>query len=845
MRYNPRSHSRGFRTIPKRARGPTRSAGQAKTAAWPHDDAPGLAARRIAAESSTACCAAAARSTSCSTRRRELAALAERDRALARALVGDRAAPARHACAICSGLFSNAACRRRRRGSRPRCCSAPRKSCFSTCPIMPRSISRCGWCRPTARRRTLPAWSMRVLRRVAREGNAALAALDTPVLDTPDWLMARWTATYGGETAHAIAAANGHEPALDLTVKSDAGSLGGKARRPRAADRLGAHDRARRGDGAAGLCRRRMVGAGRRRGAAGAPVRRHRRQARRRSLRRARRQDGAARRRRRARHRRRSRAGAAQAACAKISRGCRSPPSSSAPMPRQWSAGAVRRRAARCAVLLDRHHPPPSRRAVAQAARPTSPSSPACSAACSTRAVALTKPGGTLVYCTCSLEPEENEAIVAELLARERGVRRAPIAAAEVFGQRRVHHRGRRPAHAAVPVARCRFAVRRPRRLLCRAAGKSVAISNHYAAVGRSVIVSLWSRPRAVMLRRKQRGASAPMSRVAVANHAKLSWLLLRGAMRQARRPRSTAIRCCAGRCLPLKADRLLIAPQDLRTADATRASEIYSGRFAFAGKVVVCDGRSIFEMEPPSDEWAAALLGFGWLRHLRAAESGITRANARALVDEWIALQGSWHPLAWRPDVLSRRIISWLSQSTLVLQDADVRFYRRFLRSLVRQVRYLRHTAGDARRGVARMQAAIALDLCRAVHRRPGAPHQIRDRAPAARDRAADPARRRPCQPRSRRDHRDPARILAAAAGLHRAQHRAAAGAAQRHRPHDADAALLPPFRRHASRISTAWARRRPICSSRCSPTTRPAARRCPTRPIRPISASKPAAAC
>ena len=64
----------------------------------------------------------------------------------------------------------------------------------------------------------------------------------------------------------------------------------------------------------------------------------------------------------------------------------------------------------------------------------------------------------------------------------------------------------------------------------------------------------------------------------------------------------------------------------------------------------------------------------------------------------------------AWRPDVLSRRIISWLSQSTLVLQDADVRFYRRFLRSLVRQVRYLRHTAGDARRGVARMQAAIAL---------------------------------------------------------------------------------------------------------------------------------------
>src|ERR1700692_3426646 len=199
------------------------------------------------------------------------------------------------------------------------------------------------------------------------------------------------------------------------------------------------------------------------------------------------------------------------------------------------------------------------------------------------------------------------------------------------------------------------------------------------------------------------------MARGSVANHLKLTWLLLRGGLRQA-----------AGRLnghpllrwpLPqLKADRLLISPQDLRTADATLATEIYSGRFAFAGKVVVCDGRSIFEMEPPSDEWATALLGFGWLRHLRAAESGITRATARPLMDEWIELQGSWHPVAWRPDVLSRRIISWLSQAPLVLQDADARFYRRFLRSLVRQVRYLRHTAGDARRGVARMQAEMAL---------------------------------------------------------------------------------------------------------------------------------------
>jgi 16S rRNA (cytosine967-C5)-methyltransferase len=61
-----------------------------------------------------------------------------------------------------------------------------------------------------------------VLRRVIREGANHLAEIDTAALDTPGWLMARWTRSYGAETAHAIAAANGREAALDLSVKADA-----------------------------------------------------------------------------------------------------------------------------------------------------------------------------------------------------------------------------------------------------------------------------------------------------------------------------------------------------------------------------------------------------------------------------------------------------------------------------------------------------------------------------------------------------------------------------------------------------------------------------------------------
>src|ERR1700731_2963681 len=60
-----------------------------------------------------------------------------------------------------------------------------------------------------------------VLRRVAREGAQHLAGVDTTLLDTPNWLMGRWVVTYGTTTARAIAAAHAHEPALDLTVRSD------------------------------------------------------------------------------------------------------------------------------------------------------------------------------------------------------------------------------------------------------------------------------------------------------------------------------------------------------------------------------------------------------------------------------------------------------------------------------------------------------------------------------------------------------------------------------------------------------------------------------------------------
>jgi 16S rRNA (cytosine967-C5)-methyltransferase len=272
-----------------------------------------------------------------------------------------------------------------------------------------------------------------VLRRIAREGAAKLATLDAPVLDTPEWLMTRWTAHYGPETAHAIAAANGRESALDLTVKSDAeawaAKLDGRVM-PTGSVRTAVHGTVPALPGfdegawwvqdAAAALPARLFGAveGKRIAdlcaapggktaqlvLAGAKVTAV---------------DRAPARLKRLEENLARLSLTAEIVCADVA---------------EWSAEPFD------AVLLDapcsstgtiRRHPDvPWLKSAADITKLS-----ALQRRLIARAAALTKPGGTLIYCTCSLEPEENEAIVAELLASDASVRRAPIADGEVFGQ--------------------------------------------------------------------------------------------------------------------------------------------------------------------------------------------------------------------------------------------------------------------------------------------------------------------------------------------------------------------------------------------------------------------------
>jgi uncharacterized heparinase superfamily protein len=211
------------------------------------------------------------------------------------------------------------------------------------------------------------------------------------------------------------------------------------------------------------------------------------------------------------------------------------------------------------------------------------------------------------------------------------------------------------------------------------------------------------------------------MSRGLVAERAKLSLFVLRRGVR-AVSGRLKVVPLSLWRFSAAGADRLLIAPQDLRTADPTRASEIYGGRFAFAGKVVLSEGRSPFQIASPSEEWSEVLAGFGWLRHLRAAESNLTRSSARSLITDWLQHPHDEMVVGWRPEVVARRVLSWLMHAPFVLNEAEVRFYRRFMRSLTRQVRFLQRNTYGVADGLPRLQVLMALvyaSLCMANQHR------------------------------------------------------------------------------------------------------------------------------
>jgi uncharacterized heparinase superfamily protein len=193
---------------------------------------------------------------------------------------------------------------------------------------------------------------------------------------------------------------------------------------------------------------------------------------------------------------------------------------------------------------------------------------------------------------------------------------------------------------------------------------------------------------------------------------------------RTRRRALSSAMRTRALRWLagPAFADELLIVPPDLRTPDPSLFEELAAGQLGLGGAIVDLNGHSPFALLPPSPAWARELNGFGWLRDLRAANSDAAHVMARRLVADWVQRNALTFPRSDPHAVIARRIISWISHASLILEGISPRAYEATTDSLGHQIQFLATSWRDAPAGYERLltfTALIIADLCVAGHDR------------------------------------------------------------------------------------------------------------------------------
>ncbi|MEN2494157.1 MAG: FtsZ-localized protein C [Hyphomicrobiaceae bacterium hypho_1] len=160
------------------------------------------------------------------------------------------------------------------------------------------------------------------------------------------------------------------------------------------------------------------------------------------------------------------------------------------------------------------------------------------------------------------------------------------------------------------------------------------------------------------------------------------------------------------------EAEHLLLVPRELRALDASFVSEIRQGMFGLGGTVASMGDSSIFDIKPPNPIWDRNLHGFSWLRHLSGIYSATTTLVARRLIEEWLERFHRWEGLAWQPEVVGRRIFSWIANADFLLQGCTPEFYDKFLDSLSIQMKFLSVSWFRASAGLPRLSAVTGLTL-------------------------------------------------------------------------------------------------------------------------------------
>ena len=147
--------------------------------------------------------------------------------------------------------------------------------------------------------------------------------------------------------------------------------------------------------------------------------------------------------------------------------------------------------------------------------------------------------------------------------------------------------------------------------------------------------------------------------------------------------------------------------PQPKALGEPARGQHMLAGTLFFAGELVELKGnQSIWDVEPPSKDFRAALHGFAWLDDLAALGSVDAMRKAQLWTIEWVVRHRGTRAAAWVPWLTGRRQIRWITHGVALMNGMDSEETRSFIDMMGQQATYLSRTWQDTLPGFARFEA-------------------------------------------------------------------------------------------------------------------------------------------
>lgn len=199
-----------------------------------------------------------------------------------------------------------------------------------------------------------------------------------------------------------------------------------------------------------------------------------------------------------------------------------------------------------------------------------------------------------------------------------------------------------------------------------------------------------------------------------MAKHSQNRVAIARLIMREAGRRVSTRLRkqrLAVNWARPSIPTHLVALAPDRRRPDPASGKHVLAGVFSLSGLYYDLGTADPFTAIGEHQTGADLLHSFRWLRHLTCLQNDVASQTALNLVNIWIDNFGNkLGASSYAPITIAQRMTAWFQNASTILQNADIAFERKFIRTLVEDLQTLRSEVGAMPANMDRLHGRIAI---------------------------------------------------------------------------------------------------------------------------------------